>query len=54
MSDIKYALTKTLNILNNCKLTFGSFTFSLWQMMLAFMALSLFVWFIRNLFSDSN
>ena len=51
MDNLKIALQGTVNALNGAKITFGTFTFSLWQMIMAFAALSLLIWFVRELFS---
>lgn len=52
MSYIAEAINGTVNALKISKLTFGTFTFSLWQMTIGFAVLGLVVWFIRELFTD--
>jgi hypothetical protein len=54
MEGISYALNFTVRLLKNNTLTFGNYSFSLWQMILAFAVLELIVWFIRNVFSPND
>lgn len=52
MDGLRIAISKTLEILNGTILNFGSFSFSLFQLLFSFASLSLLLWFVRELFSD--
>lgn len=54
MNAISYALNYTVRLLQSNTLTFGNYSFTLWQMLLAFAVLELIIWFIRNVFSSSD
>jgi len=51
MDNLRTAIQGTVIALNGAKITFDTYTFSLWQMIMAFAALSLLVSFVRELFS---
>ncbi len=54
MENMRIAVSKTVQMLDASKLTFGSFSFSLWQMIFAFASLRLFIWFIITLFTKDE
>ncbi|WP_303806225.1 hypothetical protein [Ruminococcus flavefaciens] len=51
MDNLRIAIQGTVNALNGAKITFGTYTFSLWQMIMAFASLSLLMWFLHNVFT---
>ncbi len=51
MNELLYCMNATVRMLNVNKFKFGSYSFTLWQMLLAFAALTLVMWFVRQVFT---
>ena len=52
MSDLKYIIYYTANLLNNTYLTFSPYRFNLMSIMIGLAALGLITFFIRKVFVD--
>lgn len=52
MNDIKYVINFTYNLMNNTILTFGSYSFSCFDIMISFFCISIAAYFVYKLFDS--